>query len=110
MDAPKYDIGDPVYLRESAAIGHLEAVIISGAMWGSSQGQWLYTVRAGRAQPTAVAYYGDRITAVHAKTLYYTESELITHCDALALAEANAQRALERIQLQRTGLCPDTTE
>lgn len=108
MDAPKYDIGEAVYLRESAAIGHLEAVIISGAMWG--KGQWMYTVRAGRAQPTAVAYYGDRITAVHAKTLYYTENELITHCDALELAEANAQRALERIQLQRAGLCPDTTE
>jgi len=108
MNAPKYDIGAVVYLKESAAMGFLEAVVISGITHNGSK--WMYTIRAGRAQPTGVAYYGDRITAVHAKTLYFTEDEFVTHCDALTLAEANAQRALERIQLQRAGLCPDTTE
>ena len=108
MDAPKYDVGDVVYLKESAALGHLEAVTISGATY--SNNSWMYTIRAGRALPTSVAYYGDRISAVHAKTLYFTENELIVLCDALELAEANAQRALERIQIQRTNLCPDVTE
>ena len=107
MDAPKYDIGDVVYLKESAALGHLEAVTISGAVYNNG---WMYTIRAGRALPTSVAHYGDRISAVHAKTLYFTENELIVLCDALELAEANAQRALERIQIQRTNLCPDVTE
>jgi hypothetical protein len=108
MDAPLYDIGDVVYLRESAAIGHLEAVTISGATYRESK--WMYAIRAGRAQPSSVPYYGDRISAVNAKTLYFTESELVVLCDALLLAEANAQRALERIQLQRANLCPDVTE
>jgi len=108
MDAPLYDIGAVVYLKESAAIGHLEAVIISGATYSNSK--WMYTIRAGRAQPTAVPYYGDRISAVNAKTLYFTEDELIVLCDALDLAEANAQRALDRIQIQKANLCPDVTE
>jgi hypothetical protein len=103
-----YDVGEVVYLRESAALGFLEAVRISGAM--RQNGRWLYSVTARPAGPTAVAHHGDRITAVHGMILYFTESEFVTHCDALSLAEANAQRQLQQLQAQRTSLCVESTE
>jgi len=107
MQTPKYEPNDVVYLRESAAIGHLEAVTISGLSYYN--GAWIYTIRAGRLLPTPVAQYGDRISMVNGQTIQFSESELIPICEALALAEANATAQLLRIQVQRAGLCPDTT-
>lgn len=106
IETPLYGPGDQAYLKESAAIGHLEPVVISGVTRG--QGEWLYSIRAGTAQPSSAAHYGDRRSFVNAQTIFFTESELITLCDALALAEANMQRALDNIQAQRAAHCPST--
>lgn len=105
-NAPTYEVHDVVYFRESAAIGHLEAVRISGITRFNDT--WLYAIQPSATMPTSVAQYGDRITAVQSKTLYFTESELITHCDALALAIANTERNLARLQAQQSVLCPST--
>lgn len=104
-NAPLYDVNDVVYLKESAALGHLEAVSISGVI--SRGASWLYSIHASRGRVRAVAHYGDRITTTNAKTLYYTEDEFVLLCDALDLAEANAQAHLARIQAQRATMCPD---
>ncbi len=102
---PLYDVNDTVYFKESAALGHLEAVTISGIL--ARGDAWLYTVYASRGQPTAVAHYGDRKTTTHAATLYFSEDEFVLLCDALDLAEANAQAHLDRIQAQRAAMCSD---
>ena len=107
MQTPKYEPNDVVYLRESAAIGHLEAVTIRGLSYYN--GKWIYAIRAGSLLPTPVALYGDRISMVNSQTLQFSEEELIPLCEALALAEANAAAQLLRIQTQRAGLCPDVT-
>lgn len=107
IEAPLYDVGDVVYLRESAALGFLEAVRISGVM--RAKGTWMYSVSARAPGPTAVTHHGDRINSVAAMILYFTESEFVPVCDALALAEANAQRQLQRLQAQRASLCVEPT-
>lgn len=106
IDAPAYEEGDSVYLKESAALGFLEAVTISGIV--RQRGKWVYAILTGRSNPIAPRYYGDRASLVNAQILYFTEDELIPVCDALVLAEANAQRVLERLQAQRASICPST--
>ena len=102
---PTYDIGDIIYLRESAALGFLEAVKISGIMLGPNG--WVYAIAAKAGQPTAQSTFGDRITAVQGMVLYFSEDEFVTVCDAQLLVEANLTAQLNRIQAQRASQCPD---
>ena len=102
-DPPIYDIGDIIYLRESAALGFLEAVKISGLSL-SRQG-WIYTIEAKAGLPQAPSHFGDRITAVQGMILYFSEDEFVVQCDAMALVEANVQVQLTRIQAQRASVC-----
>jgi hypothetical protein len=105
IDPPLYSPGDILYLRESAALGFLEAVQVSGLTYGPNG--WIYTIAARAGQPTAPSHRGDRITAVQGMVLYFSEDEFVPVCDAQALVEANLQAQLDRIQAQRAALCPD---
>jgi len=103
---PTYDVGDIVYLRESAAIGYLEPLKISG-LSKSSLG-WVYTVVAGGSSPYST--YGDRKSLINGAILYYTESEFVSLRAALDLAYDYAIGVASRIDAQRNALFPDTTE
>lgn len=105
INPPLYEPGDILYLRESAAIGFLEAVRIGGMIYGPNG--WLYTVAARAGQPSAPTHFGDRIAAVQGTIMYFSEDEFIPVCDAQALVEANLQAQLDRIKLQRAAQCPD---
>jgi len=102
---PLFEIGQHVYFRESAALGHLESVVINGMVRQNSQ--WLYTIRAGSIGAVA-PFYGDRKTTTSAATLYFTEDEFVLLCDALELAEANAVAQLNRIREQKSAHCDNT--
>lgn len=105
MAAPAYDIGNIVYLRESAAIGHLEAMKVSGvSRHGSS---WLYTVATNIANPLSASHYGDKIAHVNSKIIHFTESEFVNLCDALTLCRANAARILDNLDRQIDTLCEE---
>lgn len=104
MVQPKYDIGAVVYLRESAAVGSLEAVKISGIHKIATG--WVYSIAAGIAGATAPAIFGDRITAINGATLFYTEDELLSVCDALVLVEANVLARYRSVHAQRIAICP----
>lgn len=101
MSNPKYTVGDVVYLRESAAIGSLEAVKIGGVHLG--QGGWMYSLNVGGGQIGHL----DRRSSIGNQVLYYTEDEFLVKCDALVLVEANAKAAYERAKAQRQAHCPD---
>lgn len=103
MTAPKYAIGDIKYVRESAALGFLEAVKISGVRLENNF--WLYNIAAGVGQPLAPSLYGDRTSLINGNVLYFTEDELIDHCQALTLAEARAQQVLSDIQAKKNKNC-----
>lgn len=113
---PTYSIGDVVYLKESAALGFLEAVTISGIYRSNNPGMvqwagdvWLYTVQAGRSRPTSVAMYGDRRSLISGATLYYGETEFVLICDALDMVEANLTKQLDQVRAQKAALCADHT-
>ncbi len=99
MSTPNYSPGDIVYLKESASIGMLETMMVSGVHLTSAG--WLYTFRTRRAQPTIPTTFGDRISFTTGAVLYFSEDEMLTKCEALALAEAAIQRSLTAIQLQQ---------
>lgn len=103
MTNPLYAPGDVVYLRESAAMGFLEAVKISGAHIGKDG--WQYSINASMSPPAGA--YLDRRSGIGTQVLYYTEDEFVTVCDAYVLAEANAKLNYDRIKAQRQALCPD---
>jgi hypothetical protein len=103
MSNPQYAINDVVYLRESAALGYIEAVRISGV--ANSNGSWIYTVSSRISQPRHATVYGDRISFVNGATLYFTEDEFVTLCEALNLAEDCFTRALAAIQTQKATYC-----
>jgi hypothetical protein len=101
---PLYGYGQVVYLRESAALGFIEPVKISGVHLGKDG--WLYTINATLSPPSPGGF-GDRRSLVNTQLLYYSEGEFVLVCDAYLLAEANAKLNYERIKTQRQALCPD---
>lgn len=103
-ETPKYTERDVVYLKESAALGFLEAVTISGVM--KNNGKWLYTINVSAAPMTTL--YGDKRSLVHGNTLYFSEDEFVLMCDALDLAEAHAQRVLDKVKAQKAMFCNQT--
>lgn len=103
MIAPKYDIGNVAYIKESAALGFLEPVQIASVQ--QYNGSWVYTIQAQISQPQNPSLYGDRTSIISGAVLYFSEGELISQCDALALAEAKAQQNLEAIQAKRSKNC-----
>jgi len=105
INPPLYEPGNILYLRESAALGFLEAVRISGMSYGPNG--WIYTITAKGGLPSSTSFQGDRITAVQGMILYFSEDEFVSVCDAQALVEVNLQASLDRIQAQRASQCPD---
>lgn len=105
MAAPAYEVGDVVYLRESAAIGHLEAVRISGIMRNGAS--WLYSVSASLSSPLHASHYGDKILHVNSKLLHFTEAEFVTKCEALSLARDNVSAMLDNLDAQIANQCEE---
>lgn len=101
---PNFNPGDVVYFRESAALGFVEAVRISGVHL-TSRG-WLYTVSL-HSQIPFVGMYNDRRSLINNETVFYSESELVSGREAYELAEAAALRNYERIRSQRESLFPN---
>lgn len=106
-NAPTFSIGQIVYLRESASIGFLEPMKISGIFMLNNG--WAYTISNDGPLHRSSATFGDRVSTITGSIIYYTESEFISLYDALVLVEANAQRALEKVQAQRAALFPEGT-
>ena len=105
---PIFNVDDVVYLRESAALGFLEALKIGEIRSSADNYVWLYGIAAKTSGVQVPAQFGDRINLAPEATLYFTEEELVTVCDALTLSEENLKRQLASIQLQKSSLC-DTT-
>ncbi len=106
MTPPLYDVNTVVYLKESAALGFLEAVSISGI--SREFDRWIYTIRTRSGLNSAVGLYGDRISVSHGKLLRFNEDELVSMCDALRLAVANQRSVLEKLEAQLAIHCPST--
>ena len=97
--SPGYSISDVVYLRASAALGYLESYRVDGIVYDEITSAWKYRIDITAAQ-------GAGFTVGHTndlraeRILYFTESELMTGCDAMTLVETNFTSRLARIQAQ----------
>lgn len=98
--APIYNIGQIVYLRDSAAIGFLEAYII-GSIAHQPDGRIVYTLVTSLKQPSAVLTIGDRITGQKALPIKFFESDLIGYVEALDMCIQNLQTQLSTLQALR---------
>jgi hypothetical protein len=94
-DAPKWKIGDTVYLEVSARIGFLEAYRVSGIF--KIRGSWAYTIAIG-PKPPAEPTIGDAIDIKRDHTLYFDERELIGLHEALLLAKDALNKKIIKIQ------------
>lgn len=96
MAAPRFKIGEVVYLVESAALGELEAYKI-GALKQTSPDIWVYQIFIEQKPPTEQTV-GDRIDLKEPRDLFYEESELFTVCEAIQTAINNVVIVINRNQ------------
>ena len=106
-DAPLYERGTTVYLRESASVGFLEAHTIAGVTRGNNG--WVYTILIRPNLPTHAPHYGERRSLTNGAIITFEECEFIQICDALALAEQYHQNQLAAIQNRIATHCVDPT-
>lgn len=95
MAAAKYQTGDIVYIRESAAKGFLESRKIQVVL--QYNGEWAYGFNINERTPAAIPTIGDQINHQFKSQLYVSENELITYCEALSLNREFAARLLASI-------------
>lgn len=103
VEAPLFEVGEVVYIRESAALGFLEAYSVSSILKASSS-EWVYTINIIR-RPGQPPLFGERISHQAERVLYFNESELINKCDAYALIENSLSDRLDRIRQLRSSEC-----
>jgi len=90
-NTPAYQERQVVYVKESAALGNLEAVVITGIERKS--GKWHYNIARN-----ANLRLGDRASYTNGRTILYSEEELITYQEALDYAQANLVSQLNDIE------------
>jgi len=109
LNAPIYDIGSTVYLRESAAIGFVEGYKVQSVRYSVS-GSVIYKLAFYAKSPNAAATIGDRITGLHVMPVEMRETDLITYCEALDLAIANLEEQLTSLnRLKSSSDCSGTS-
>lgn len=101
--APKYGIGDSIYLRESAALGFLEAFVIIKIEY-NSDGVILYELATGTKTPSATMTIGDRNTGLITVPVKLAEYDLVNHCEAIRLAIANVELQLATLHRLATAV------
>ena len=101
---PLYSYGTVVYFKESAALGFIEAIRISGVHQGING--WMYSINTAMG-PGSPGGFQDRRSLVNTQVLYYSEDEFVTLRDAYLLAEANAKLTYDKLKAQRQSLFPD---
>ena len=97
-NAPLFNVGDQIWLRESAAIGMMESYKIHSIIY-PPQGGILYSILTVTQQPRATGTMGDQITGVGGKQIILQEENLCTYSQALDMCIANLQLQLNKLQL-----------
>jgi len=93
--APTWSRGSRAYLIESAAIGYLEVVVITGITLASN-GNWLYSYSQSIKNQQA-ATYGDRRSLANGLVIWLDESELTDYCTALGIVKTCLQTRINEI-------------
>lgn len=98
MSVPLYSVGDRPYLKESAALGFLEACPIGSVH--NTGNQWTYSMLATGRRDPSMPLFGERITHREDNVRYYSEDELVSEYQALVLARGYLTQRLADINSQ----------
>ena len=98
MAAPRFKIGDIVYLVESAALGELEAYKIGGLKQVVA-GTWVYQIYIEQKAPQEQTV-GDRVDLKEPREMFYEETEIFGLCEAVQTAINNLVIRINRTQFQ----------
>jgi hypothetical protein len=104
---PTHKIGDVVYLKESAALGFLETVLIK-RISSTVDGTWNYGIDVA-VRPSQGGTYGDMIGGTTMRQVVYSEAELITKCEALQLCLNYATRLKDAIAAKFEAACDEAS-
>ena len=104
MAANKYNVGDMVFLSESARIGFLESYRVNKVIQYDT-GIWRYEIIISAKPPSISQTVGDRITLKSGEIIVFEEYELITMCDALDLAITSVQSRLDELRRTKATYC-----
>jgi hypothetical protein len=99
-----FKIDDVVYLRSSAQIGFLEAYKVTG-IFQLRNDRYVYTIDINKRPPSAQTV-GDHIDLKGIRTLYFTEDELLTFCEAETLVVQSLERRLAVEKARLAAKCP----
>ncbi len=99
MAAPLYSIGQTVYLRESAAIGFLEAIIVF-RVGSETDGTWVYSASFAGKQPT-LPLFGELVSHSNGRVILYNETELVLKSEAVELAIESVETLLAKLVAMR---------
>ena len=102
---PKYRINDLVYLQTSAYIGKLESYRVDSLQ--NKGGGWVYRAIVEQRPPSEVSV-NDRNDLKEPKELLFIESELITGCEAMAIAVTVLDRQYGKLVALRESKCDVT--
>jgi hypothetical protein len=105
--APLYRRDESVYLKSSAELGKLEAYKITSIKQVQS-GRWVYRIDIGK-KPPAQGMVGDTFDVrMTEPSLFYTEAELITVCEALDIICGRFRRQVEALELKVASRCTES--
>jgi len=97
FSAPLYSIGNVVYIRESAALGFIEAYAVESIRY-NQDGVPTYKLVGSLKPPNVAQSVGDRVTGQRLLPIEFIESNLIDMCEALRLAAASLTVQLDNIE------------
>lgn len=108
MSNPLYQVGDEVYLLDSAKTGSVMSYMISGSRQ-MTDGSWVYKFCIPRRPPNNNATMGDRIK--HGRDLDFElrEAQLCSYCEAVEIALAYFRTQVSALEAQYNTYCTDTS-
>ena len=101
-EAPRFDINDQVWFRESAIIGHLESYRVANIIYDREYNNWMYQLNLLNDSPL------NTHNAAHNRhAIYIEESDLLTYCEAVDIVRKKIISDLDELYILKSK-CPGT--
>jgi len=107
--APRFSVGDCVFMREPAKIGFLESHIITNIYRTPDQRQWKYhlDIRGDQRQRDRHGNFFLKPAQTVIPRIFFLENEIITECDALNFAIDNLDRRIIKMASDFVAVCEE---
>lgn len=96
MSSPTYEVGNEVYIRQSAAIGFLEKMRVHSIV-SDPNGGWAYGFLSLPSVGNSIPSLTDQINYQVDRLIFLNDNELVSYCTALNMAKAYFETQLAKI-------------